>query len=165
MPESSTRPNAASILPCLVLALPLALTPLTGCAQSTPGGVDGSPQAGNALEVHSVPAREPYTRCYEILNLGALIGYLVSYEALPSPEHPERSLPTGASRIQDLNFRDIGFLTRDQTLHRFDELGNAVRLGNFPRDEALRRFFDTFGRIELRPLSEAVAAERARTRS
>ena len=99
--------------------------------------------------------RDPYTRTSEVLIDGALVGYLVEYQAIPAGASADRAFPTGTYRIQDLRFEDVGYVTKNGDVRRFVKGGASESLGNWRLEEGLRRFYGSSSRTVLRELQPA----------
>ncbi|HET6162576.1 MAG TPA: hypothetical protein VFG37_02840 [Planctomycetota bacterium] len=99
--------------------------------------------------------RDPYTRTSEVLIDGALVGYLVEYQAIPAGASADRAFPTGTYRIQDLRFEDVGYVTKNGDVRRFVKGGASESLGNWRLEEGLRRFYGSSSRTVLRELVPA----------
>ena len=99
--------------------------------------------------------RDPYTRTSEVLIDGALVGYVVEYQAIPAGASADRAFPTGTFRIQDLHFEDVGYVTKNGDVRRFVKGGASESLGNWRLEEGLRRFYGSSSRTVLRELVPA----------
>ena len=99
--------------------------------------------------------RDPYTRTSEVLIDGAVVGYLVEYQAIPAGASADRSFPTGTYRIQDLHFEDVGYVTKNGEVRRFVKGGASESLGSWRLEEGLRRFYGASSRTVLRELQPA----------
>jgi hypothetical protein len=99
--------------------------------------------------------RDPYTRTSEVLIDGALVGYLVEYQPIPAGASADRAFPTGTSRIQDLRFEDVGYITPRGDVRRFVKSGGSESLGVWRVEEGLRRFYGSSSRTVLRELQPA----------
>ena len=99
--------------------------------------------------------RDPYTRTSEVLIDGALVGYVVEYQAIPAGASADRSFPTGTWRIQDLRFEDVGYVTKNGDVRRYVKGGTSESLGNWRLEEGLRRFYGSSSRTVLRELQPA----------
>jgi len=99
--------------------------------------------------------RDPYTRTSEVLIDGALVGYLVEYQPIPAGASADRAFPTGTSRIQDLRFEDVGYVTPRGDVRRYVQGGSSESLGVWRLEEGLRRFYGSSSRTVLRELQPA----------
>jgi hypothetical protein len=120
---------------------------------------DGSD--AHAAHVAAQPwERDPFTRTSEILTDGAVVGYLVEYQAIPVGVLVERALPTGSYRIQGVHFEELGFVTPRGDVRRY-VAGGSESLGVWRLDEGLRRFFGKSSRVQLKELAPLAPAKAA----
>ena len=133
----------------------LALTVGLLACSSSPKRPPAAPAAPET-KIRAQPwERDPFTRTSEILVDGALVGYLVEYQAPPAGAAADRALPTGSYRIQDLRFEDVGFVSPRGEVRRYTKSGPSESLGFWPLEEGLRRFYGTSSRTVLRELEPA----------
>ena len=133
--------------------LGLGLSALLASCSSSP-----NEQSALLTERHfrtSAPIREAYTRYFEVVADGEVVGHLLSYDELPVYDETERTLPAGSHRIQSLDFRDLGYVTITGDIRRFDGRGGSASLGQFELEPGLARFFAA-DQVKLRPLKPAV---------
>ena len=137
------------------VALLLALLIVGACAGPTTSS-EGDDGPGRA----STSTWEPYTRHLTVNVDGQSRGYLVSYDPIPLHAKGEvtRALPTGAHRILDEEFRDVGFVTPNHEVHRHGADGRTTSLGVAGSLDAGLALFYQGTSIELRPLAVGARA-------
>jgi hypothetical protein len=86
------------------------------------------------------------------------LGYLLSYEEIPPRVDVRRALPTGSYRIQDLEFRDVGFITLSGEVFRHTLPDGSESLGHADLIPGLTRFFDAPAPVQLVDLTASADA-------
>ena len=135
----------------------LALAVFASCQSS---GVETTTSPDVAAEPDSptnVGLREPYTRCFEIHVGGTPVGYLLTYDPVPLYAEVERSLPVGTHRIRSLEFAEVGFITPEGEVWRY-EGNDSVSLGTHELHVGLSNFFGDGWPVNLTPLQPIEAA-------
>jgi hypothetical protein len=128
------------LLPSVVALAALHLTglQLTGCAANSEAGERNGKTAALAVQPWEI---DPYTHTDQIIVDGAVVGYLVTYDALPDGSGIERVFPAGGRRILDTRFEDIGYVSPRGLFGRLGRKGAVDELGHHELNAGLARFF------------------------